>query len=262
MLAFTAMSRRPPVRSYWTWHRWLGLALLLPLVWWTGTALVFALRPIEEVRGRSWSTGRTADPTSLAAARLPAPDVLQGARALTVRVVEGHQVLVLERGKEREPEVFDQADVRLLGPAIPLPWALQVARRDFAGPFEAEAIYLYPRHGPGRRVAGAGPEESETPEEYGGPLPAYAFHLRGWPGMHLYVDALDGEVRARRTTLWRCYDLAFRLHALDFLPDGAKRSIMWLVVLGWLALGATGLKLAVTWLRRPAAAGPRSPNAP
>ena len=68
--------------------------------------------------------------------------------------------------------------------------------------------------------------------------------------MHLYVDALDGEVRARRTSLWRFYDLAFRLHGLDFLPDGGKRAVIWLVVLSWLALGVTGLRLGLAWLRR------------
>lgn len=238
-------------RRYWAWHRWLGLALLLPLVWWTATALVFVLRPIEETRGRSWSTGRTAEPATLAAVQLPAPAALLGVRRLTVGVVEGHQIVVLDRGKDLEPEVFDQAGGHFLGGAIPLEWALDCARRDFDGPFDPGAVYLVPRLGPARLVSGAGPSEAARPDEYAGPLPAYAVHLRGAPGMRLYVDGLDGEIRARRTTWWRFYDWAFRLHALDFLPDGGKRVVIWLVVIAWLALGATGLKLAVTWLRRP-----------
>jgi hypothetical protein len=77
--------------------------------------------------------------------------------------------------------------------------------------------------------------------------------------MHLYVDALDGAVRARRTSLWRLYDGAFRLHGLDFLPDYAKRAVMWLVIAGWLALGVTGFRLARAWLgRRAAYPSPRS----
>ncbi len=244
------MWHRPPSRRFWTWHRWLGITIILPLVWWTGTALVFALRPIEEVRGRTWSTGWKPEPATLGTAGLPGPESLKGVRSLAIRVVEGHQVLILDRGADQPPEVLDQADGRRLGAAIPITWALDAARRDFAGPFEPESQYLFPRQGPGQRVGGAGPDELERPEEYGGPWPAYAFHLRGWPGMHLYVDALDGEVRARRTSLWRLYDGAFQLHALDFLPDWAKRALMALVVLAWIGLGASGLRLAVAWLRR------------
>lgn len=251
VIGSATMARSPNARRYWSWHRWLGLALLLPLVWWAATALVFVVRPIDETRGRIWSTGRTADPATLVAVRLPAAEALVGVRRLTVGVVEGHQVLVLDRGKEHEPEVYDQASGHALGAAIPPEWALDGARRDFDGPFNPDAVYLLPRQGPARLVLGAGPSEAARTDEYAGPLPAYAVHLRGAPGMRLYVDALDGEIRARRTSWWRLYDWAFRLHALDFLPDGAKRAVIWLVVLAWFGLGATGLKLAVTWLRRP-----------
>lgn len=245
-----------PRRSYWTWHRWLGLGVLLPLLWWTGTALVFALRPMEEIHGLTYASGRRAETTPLAPGLLPAPGALDGVTAVTVRRVEGHQVALLERG-QGAPEVVDLEAGRPLGGAIPLEWALAAARRDFGGAFDLEVAYLHPRSGPARRVAGDGPETVARAEEYAGPLPAYAIHLRGWPRMHLWVDALGGEVRSRRTATWRLYDLAFRLHALDFLPDGAKRAVMWLVVVAWLALGATGLRLAVVWLGR--RARPRRP---
>jgi len=247
---------RAPARSTWTWHRRLGLAVLLPLLWWSLTALVFALRPMDEIRGRTLSRGPAPAPAPLDPARLPAAAALAGATAVTIRVVEGRQVAVVERGAAA-PEVLELAGGRSLGPAIPLEWALAAARRDFAGPFEVEAAYLLPREGPTRRVAGAGPEVVEPPEEYAGPRPAYALHLAGPGGVRVYVDALDGAVRARRTAAWRLYDLAFRLHALDFLPDGAKRAAIAAVVAGWLALGATGLRLALAWLRR-RAAGPRA----
>ncbi len=152
----------PPTRSTWTWHRWLGLAVLAPLLWWTGTALVFALRPMDEVRGRTWSTGHAAEPAPLDPARQPPAAALTGATAVAVRRVEGRQVAVVERGAAG-PEVLDLETGASLGGAIPAAWAEAAARRDFAGHFEAEAIYLVPREGPARRVAGAGPPELPAP---------------------------------------------------------------------------------------------------
>ena len=238
------------VRRLWTWHRWLGLSILLPLLWWTLTALVFALRPMDEIHGQTWSTGRKAAPAALTALALPSPGALAGAHSFSARVVEGRQVLLVERGPAAEPEVLDLATGQPLGGAIPLDLALAAARRDFAGSFDLESAYLYPRSGPGQRLQGEGPATRAMPEEYLGPRPAYGITLRGWPGMHLYVDGLDGTVKARRTFTWRVYDLAFQLHALDFLPDGGKRAVMALVVASWLALGASGLWLLARWLQR------------
>lgn len=239
-----------PVRRLWSWHRWLGLSVLLPLLWWTLTALVFALRPMDEIHGQTWSTGQKVTPAPLATLTLPSSASLAGARAFTARVVEGRELLLVERDPTAEPEVLELATGASLGRAIPLELALAAARRDFAGDFTLEAAYLYPRSGAGRRVLGEGPAARALPEEYLGPRPAYAFTLRGWPGMHLYVDGLDGTVRARRTFTWRAYDLAFQLHALDFLPDGGKRAVLAAVVASWLALGATGLWLLARWIRR------------
>lgn len=242
-----------PSRATWTWHRWLGLSLLLPLAWWTGTALVFALRAMEEIHGQTWSTGAAAERQPLDPALLPPAEALGGATAVALRRVEGHQVAVVERGAA-PPQVLDLPGGRSLGEAIPVAWAEAAARRDFTGPFEPEAVYLHRRAGAATPLAGGGPAVEGRPEEYAGPLPAYAFHLRGEPGMHLYVDALDGTVRARRTGPWRLYDWAFRLHALDFLPDAGKRLVIGLVTLAWLALGFTGLRLVTGWLRRRRAA--------
>lgn len=239
----------PPTRRLWSWHRWLGVGLLLPLLWWTGTALVFALRPIEEIRGRTWSTGARPEATRLRAGALPSPASLN-ALTVTARVVEGVELLVVERGPDQEPELLELTTGRSLGGALPLEAARAIARRDFRGSFEVEAAWLYPRAGAGRRVLGDGPETRPLPSEYAGPRPVYAFELRGQPGMHLYVDALDGEIRARRTAWWRFYDGAFQLHALDFLPDGAKRVALAAVVACWLALGVTGVRLAAAWWRR------------
>ena len=86
--------------------------------------------------------------------------------------------------------------------------------------------------------------------EYPGPFPAYAFHLDQGPSMHLYVDGLTGEVKARRSGVWRFYDWCFRLHSLDITGDGTKRGVILAASGLWFALGITGSAMAWRKLRR------------
>ena len=234
-------------RMIWNWHLWLGITVLVPLIFWLGTALFFSIWPIESVRGKSLSTGQNPPHVQLQGWMSPPSGVLEGATVVSLRMVEGHGVALVERGDGTQ--VWDLSTSQNLGSVLPLSWARLAARRDFGGTYEEEAVYLFMRLGPGQRVAGAGPATLDLPGEYAGPLPVYAFHLRQG-GMHLYVDALSGDVRARRRDIWRIYDLAFRLHSLEFLSDGIKRALMMGVIALSLGLIGTGLSMAVKRLRR------------
>lgn len=241
------------MRRIWNWHLWLGVGLILPLAWWVITALVFSLWPIETIRGNSLRGAKPGISLDLSAAPLPPAALLQGARSLHLRSVRGRALAVADRGETTE--VWDLAESRSLGQAIPAEWAVEAAREDLASPPQAEAAYYLPRKGAPRRVWGQGPETLPDPAEYGGPRPAYAVHFQGSKGLHLYVDALDGQVKARRRALWRFYDLAFRLHSFEFTGDGSKRGTMMIVCLAWLGLGITGGIMA--WRRLRTTRSPR-----
>lgn len=231
----------PRPRTIWDWHFWLGLMLLFPLLWWMGTAVVFALWPIEQVRGRTLSTGLKAPVADLSRVRLP-EGLLDGAQQVTLQSVEGHPVAIVHRGKA--VQVVDLASGAALGPVIPMAWALEAARRDVRGSFSPGEILLYDEAGRGRRQDAPDTAPRSLPSEYSGPLPVYAFHLDHGPSLHLYVDALTGEVRARRSGTWRFYDWCFRLHSLEFTSDGTKRGLMLALCGLWFVLGGTGLYMA------------------
>ncbi len=233
-------------RKVWNWHLWLGVAVLAPLIFWLVTALIFALWPIEAIRGKNLSTGLNLAPALLQGEMSPPREALEGAISVTLRVVENHPLALVDRGNQTQ--VWNLSEKNLLGSVLPLAWAREAARRDFSGAYQEEAVYLFVRSGLGQRVAGLGPETLSLPREYAGPLPAYGFRLRDG-GMHIYVDALTGEVRARRRNIWRIYDFAFQLHSLEFLPDGVKRASMMAVAGLGLLLSITGLAMAVKRLR-------------
>ena len=235
-------------RKVWKWHLWMGVTLLVPLLFWLSTALIFTLWPIDSVRGKSLSSGRSMPPIQLKSWMSPPPEALEGALAVTLKIVEGHPVAVVDKGAETA--VWDLSERKRLGPVLPLAWAREVVRRDFGGTYDEEAAYLFMRTGAGQRVAGAGPATLDLASEYAGPRPVYAFYLRE-ASMHLYVDALTGELKARRRGIWRFYDLAFRLHSLEFLPDGSKRTLMMGVIVLGFVLSVTGLAMAVKRLRKP-----------
>jgi uncharacterized iron-regulated membrane protein len=225
-------------RTLWTWHRWLGLASLLPLLWWVGTGFLFAFWSIERVRGADLASQEEAPPASLPAGSKLPEEALAGASSVQVRAVAGHWVVIRERDQE-PPRVFSLDTGEALGTAIPEAWARELAARDFAPEADISAVFLYQRANPNA-------PQAEPPEEYAGPLPAYAVHFAHDSGMHLYLDGLSGQVRARRTEIWRWYDLAFRLHSLDILPaweeagDTPKRVLFWLIAGLWFAVGASG----------------------
>lgn len=235
-------------RRLWNGHLWLGVGLLLPLVWWMGTAVAFAIWPLDQVRGRALSSGQKAVSVPLKAGMVPPPDLVEGARMVSIRTVEGHPISVVHR--EEGLIVWDLEGRRSLGPAIPMDWALAAAKRDFKGDFLPRTIIFYRQDGRGETLKGDGEKEWAPSTEYPGPFPAYAFHLDQGPSMHLYVDGLTGEVKARRSGVWRFYDWCFRLHSLDIVGDGTKRGVILAASGLWFALGITGSAMAWRKLRR------------
>ena len=115
----------------------------------------------------------------------------------------------------------------LLGGAIPTEWAVAAALRDFAPAAEVSEIWLYNRERQGTRLLPTG-EEKELSGEYAGPLPVYRTYLNQ-AGIHLYVDALTAEIKARRTS-----------------GDSLKRVILLVVALLWFFTGITGFGI---WIR-------------
>jgi uncharacterized iron-regulated membrane protein len=48
------------------------------------------------------------------------------------------------------------------------------------------------------------------------PLPVWRVHLGDDAGTIVYVDAITGEVTARRNDVWRVYDFLWSLHIMDY----------------------------------------------
>ena len=184
-----------------TIHKWLALVLTVPILFWFGSGLFFAIAPIERVRSEHVKAEQPSVPVpfdvaAAGLAKLASLGVLTGDRieikslgAVPVAVVNPH---------EGRPRLYDLSSGRLMSP-LSATEASAIARRDHSGMPTAIGV---------ARIDTSSPE-------YRGALPAWRVDFATDTRRSIYVAADTGVVTARRSTLWRAYDFLWGLHILD-----------------------------------------------
>jgi hypothetical protein len=158
---------------------------------------------------------------------------------LELRTIAGRPAALIT-GRDARARLYDLDSGRQISP-VPMTLAVRIAEADHEG--EARAARV-------ERVTG-------QHGEYRGPVPAWRVDFDDGAERSLYVVADTGEVRARRTTLWRTYDLLWRLHIMDWSGDESFNTPL-LMIFSLLALvmSIAGIvllpsRLGLTaWLRR------------
>ena len=218
-------------------HRWMGLLVGVQVLLWIAGGVVMSVLPIEEVRSEHKLAEHAPlayDPSEL----ISLEDAARGAGIATVTAgrldqVAGRPVWVLEASEGSETSV-DAASGQVLSP-FGADHAARVALHDLA--IEASIVAV---------------ERLEKPVgEYAGPLPAWRVRFDDGDATTLYVAAGSGQVRARRSTTWRFYDLFWRLHVMDY-DDGAdfNHPLLITAALSALLFALAGIALLYTRMRQ------------
>ena len=177
------------------WHVWLGWIVGLPILFWVVSGLVMVWRPIEEVRGEHLV--RSPPPISLPAA--PVPPRIEGlalaSLSLEPRSTGARWVASLEDGTTRTADP-------MTGAWLP-PYSAAAAVAELAGRYSGTASV--------KSVTSIDP--ARPPIEFRRKTPAWKVAMSD--GTHFYVDAVSGEIVARRTSWWRFYDFMWGLHIMD-----------------------------------------------
>ena len=192
-------------------HRWLGLVVGLQVFVWLAGGLVMTALPIERVRGEhkvAEAPPPAYDPGALipfeAAASAAGADRVASGRLTSVL---GAPAWLVEApgldGEGGEAVLIDARTAARLSP-MDEATAAAVAVADYAGPGELTAIRLL----------------NHPPTEYARPGPVWQAVFDDADRATLYVDPATGAVTARRGRTWRAFDLAWRLHVMDY-DDGA-----------------------------------------
>lgn len=183
-------------------HKWLALALAVPILFWFVSGLFFAIAPIERVRSEHRIAEASPTPIAPATAaagfaRIAAAGAAGGDR-IELRSMIGRPVALISNSDD-PPRLYDLTSGRRLSPIDPA-LAAEIAARDHSGdlkPIRVEAV-------------------TTNSPEYRGPLPAWRVDFDDGASRSLYVAADTGAVAARRSTLWRVFDFLWSLHILDF----------------------------------------------
>lgn len=212
------------------WHVWLGWLVGVPMVMWTLSGLIMALRPIEEVRGEALLR----DPAPVQATTLVLPvDKLGTVSAIALAAqVDGPAWIVTEADGGRYR--YSARDGSLIPPVIESE-ARRIADDAWTGEAALDSVTYFPA--------------DLSPADLRAPFNAWQAHYVD--GTNLYIRADTGEIVATRTGWWRTYDLMWGLHIMD-LKTREDTSHPILILFAVLSLGGALLGCVLMFRRRKA----------
>jgi uncharacterized iron-regulated membrane protein len=215
-------------------HKWIGLIVGLQILFWIAGGLVMSALPIERVRGEN-HVRQAAKPVLplgevISLKDLAAKAELDGISDATLKATpQGPMwILNLSSGAEAYFNARTGGDVRELTAA------------------EAQAAAAAAYQGSGTPSAARYLETA--PQEAGVSGPLYAVTFSDPERSVFYLDAFTGEVRTRRSNLWRFYDVFWRLHIMDW-KNGQNFNHPLIIAAAALSLAIVVTGLILLWIR-------------
>lgn len=223
------MAKRRMMQRLAQWHIWLGWLVGVPLLLWTVSGLVMALRPIDEVRGDTL----IAAPPPVDPAEIVFPDIGEPVRQVVlVQQADGPSWIVTAATGQRWRYSAIHGTAT---PPVIEDEARRIAEASYAGEARLEGVAYFPA--------------DVAPTELGAEVASWRAHYDD--GTNLYIDSMTGEVLAARTGKWRLYDLMWGLHIMD-LQTRQNASHPILILFAALAVGGVTLGCVLLFRRRKA----------
>ncbi len=189
------MTQTKVMRQFARWHIWLGWLAGVPLLLWTVSGLWMVARPIEEVRG----IALRADPANLSANIVPAAPRLDGRQIERLELVQrADQPVWIIRFAGGDRRAADALTGAML-PGVNAGLARRIADAALLEPAAVIRVSAF--------AAVDAPLELRQDRS--------SWQVIYADDIHVYVDALTGEVLAVRSNQWRWFDFMWGLHILD-----------------------------------------------
>jgi uncharacterized iron-regulated membrane protein len=197
------MTNMLPRRPFIKIHKWVGLIVGIQVLLWTASGFIMSFFPIEKVRGENEMNREPEPPFTLAEVGIDIRDLFASndhaaLQRVTLRRALGRLVYELEDASGRI-QMIDAESGQLMSP-LSDSLAAAFARRDFTGEGEPIAVQWV----------------EATTSEYRKKVPVWRVDFNNDLQTAIYVSPENGEILARRNTIWRLYDFFWMLHIMDY----------------------------------------------
>jgi uncharacterized iron-regulated membrane protein len=222
-----------PRKTTYLAHRWIGLIISLQLLAWSVGGFTFSILDIDDVHGDFEARMRVMSPMRVE----ELPSTLQET-LIAEGIDEIGTITMIDRGLGAFWEIRG-GDGRWIGRAdltgelaglITEQQAVDIALDDFLPEAEVKRVELI---------------EADPPGEYrGGRLPVYRVDMDHPKETHIYINASNGRIMARRNKSWRTFDFFWMLHTMDYQErDDFNHPLLTIASLFAIAASSTGLVL-------------------
>lgn len=216
------MHRFTLLRTVRKLHYWTGWGLGILALGWFASGFFMTLKPIKEIRGSHLAAEPAFDLTGSEFSFPP----IDGVVSVTLVDALGTPSFVIQRSEGRE--VFDART----GEALPDISEEQIrAKAKQVLKIESDIASI-------RRL-------DTAPMDYSGSLPVWQVTLTNPRNARLYFDSMTGQLVRVRTTRWRWFDIAWRVHILDV--SGENFNSWWLKLASGLAVLFAISGLVLLW---------------
>jgi PepSY-associated TM region len=194
---------RPWKRWIASLHLWLSLVVGLQVLAWMVSGLFMVSQPIERVRSEHRVAQAAPLPLQAGPGLVPPEHILQAVAAPVQRLaldhLAGQQVYTVET-TNRDKALFSATTGQRLSP-LDEAWARRIAEAAIDGTQPVTRATLI---------------NADPPLEYRGTLPVWRLDFDDAEQLSVYVEADTGRVAARRSNLWRVFDVMWALHIMDY----------------------------------------------
>lgn len=205
------------------WHRRLGPIIGIQLLAWSLGGLYFSWVHITLVRGETDIDAAEPPDLKFENYLAPLPPLIRNSELAGVEHIELGKLLNLPVYRltqdDHHAETYNAITGERISP-IARETAVAVAEADFAPQVPVKGATLLENQG----------------GEYRGPVPVWKVEFSNWKATAIYVSAETGKVTARRSSIWRAYDILWMFHIMDY---GARENFNNWILRSMSILGVT-----------------------
>jgi uncharacterized iron-regulated membrane protein len=216
-------------------HKWIGLILVIQLIFWFASGFLMSFMPIEEVRGSHIlknPENKTLPPLI--------PDYAGITRQLSDPALSASMSMlddrpVIQVTTINQTLLFDATTAQQLSP-LPEGWVRTHVSRRLTDEHQIRAINWL----------------TETPSEARGrQAPLWQVELDGPEDPVLYLSPQTGQLLATRTDRWRLFDFLWMLHIMDYDErEDFNHPLLYLTALTALLFTLSGVVLLFYTLKK------------